>query len=110
MSADASYSLGVISNCNYIGGVKPRLIVPIDQHVHTVHLVTQQILYYCIIYVDMEYVDVVLHTVQISQIFRQLLGLGCINFENLSAHQQEEILRIPKYPTVRMTSSQVMAI
>ena len=30
--------------------------------------------------------------------FRQFLSPGCINFKNLSAHQQEELLRIPKHP------------
>ena len=83
MSADASYSLGVISNCNYIGGVKPRLIVPIDQHVHIVHLVTQQILNIVLLYYLCRYgiyVDGVLYC--------QFLG---INFENLCAHQQEDI-------------------
>ena len=31
--------------------------------------------------------------------FRQFLSSGCINFKNLSAHQQEEVLRIPKHPS-----------
>ena len=30
--------------------------------------------------------------------FCQFLSPGCINFKNLSAHQQEEVLRIPKHP------------
>ena len=30
--------------------------------------------------------------------FCQFLSPGCINFKNLSAHHQEEVLRIPKHP------------
>ena len=30
--------------------------------------------------------------------FHQCLSPGCINFKNLSAHHQEEVLRIPKHP------------
>ena len=33
--------------------------------------------------------------------FRQFLSPGCINFKNLSAHQQEEVLRIPKHPNLQ---------
>ena len=29
-------------------------------------------------------------------VFHELLSLGCINFKNLCAHQQEEVLRFPK--------------
>ena len=32
--------------------------------------------------------------------FHQFLSPGCINFKNLSAHQQEEVLRIPKHPNM----------
>ena len=31
-------------------------------------------------------------------VFHELLSLGCINFENLCAHHQEEVLRFPKHP------------
>ena len=31
-------------------------------------------------------------------VFHELLGLGCINFKNLCAHHQEEVLRFPKHP------------
>ena len=31
-------------------------------------------------------------------VFRELLSLGCIKIENLCAHHQEEVLRIPKHP------------
>ena len=31
-------------------------------------------------------------------VFRELLSLRCINFKNLCAHHQEEVLRIPKHP------------
>ena len=31
-------------------------------------------------------------------VFRELLSLRCINLKNLSAHHQEELLRIPKHP------------
>ena len=32
--------------------------------------------------------------------FRQFLSPGCVNFKNLCAHQQEEVLRIPKHPNM----------
>ena len=31
-------------------------------------------------------------------VFHELLSLGCINFKNLCAHHQEEVLRFPKHP------------
>ena len=31
-------------------------------------------------------------------VFHELLSLGCINFKNLRAHHQEEVLRFPKHP------------
>ena len=31
-------------------------------------------------------------------VFCQLLSLRCVNFKNLCAHHQKEVLRIPKYP------------
>ena len=30
--------------------------------------------------------------------FGELLALGCINFQNICAHHQEVVLRIPKHP------------
>ena len=36
--------------------------------------------------------------INIATCFCELLSLGCINLENLCAHQQVEVLRIPKYP------------
>ena len=31
-------------------------------------------------------------------VFHELLSLGCINFKNLGAHHEEEVLRFPKHP------------
>ena len=31
-------------------------------------------------------------------VFYELLSLGCINFKNLCAHHEEEVLRFPKHP------------
>ena len=31
-------------------------------------------------------------------VFHELLSLGCINFKNLCAHNQEEVLRFPQHP------------
>ena len=31
-------------------------------------------------------------------VFHELLSLGCINFKNLCAHHEEEVLRFPKHP------------
>ena len=31
-------------------------------------------------------------------LFRELLSQGCINLQNLCAHQEEELLAIPKRP------------
>ena len=31
-------------------------------------------------------------------VFHELLSLGCINFKNLCAYNEEEVLRFPKHP------------
>ena len=31
-------------------------------------------------------------------VFREFLSSGCINFKNLCAHHQKEVLRFPKHP------------
>ena len=35
-------------------------------------------------------------------VFHELLSLGCINFKNLGAHHEEEILRFPKHPQLAL--------
>ena len=31
-------------------------------------------------------------------VFHELLSLGCINFKNICAYHEEEVLRFPKHP------------
>ena len=31
-------------------------------------------------------------------VFHELLSLGCINFKNLCAYHEEEVLRFPEHP------------
>ena len=42
--------------------------------------------------------DIHLASIRTALSFCQFLGPRCINFKNLCAHHQEEVLRIPKHP------------